>query len=264
MGTIGACFIPVLTTPAGAALTAAEWQAAGVSMVSLHLSSLLMRPGYETLRKIPSLASFIGWSHGLVLNAANLVARKDGRYEVRSDYDGSRRLYDLNELIVLIRTLRPTAVLLPADALRNDAALCHTLPEEIELIVARSESDYGHRRHAVYDEYDGTASHFDKPAYLFGDVSLSTWLTHPALRIESNAPASDGYRGFFYSCQGIQDVQDNERRLIMEPLDEACLCATCQQGYTQAYFHHLFTHTPLLCQRLLIQHNTFFVSHLSA
>lgn len=75
--------------------------------------------------------------------------------------------------------------------------------------------------------------------------------------VESNQPALDGYHGIVYEKSNSFSVQDETQRLQFEVIDCACGCPTCRQGFTRAYLHHLFQHTPLLCQRLLIQHNSY-------
>ena len=45
-----------------------------------------------------------------------------------------------------------------------------------------------------------------------------------------------------------------------ETIDPECTCPTCSQQFTKAYLHHLLQQTPLLCHRLLIQHNVFWMA----
>lgn len=73
--------------------------------------------------------------------------------------------------------------------------------------------------------------------------------------LESNQPAFDGYNGIVYERTSVFSIQDEAQRLQFDVIDSSCICPTCRQGLTRAYLHHLYQHTTLLCQRLLIQHN---------
>ena len=99
--------IPVLSSQAGSCITAENWQAVGVNVASYYLSALLMKPGYTFLKTLPDLATYVGWSETLVLNASMPLVDAQGRYTLRSQYDGSRSHYTIDELLVLIVVLRP-------------------------------------------------------------------------------------------------------------------------------------------------------------
>jgi queuine/archaeosine tRNA-ribosyltransferase len=75
----------------------------------------------------------------------------------------------------------------------------------------------------------------------------------------SDAPADNALHGWIYSATGMSAVMDKMNALRFTSLDEGCLCPTCKAGFTWAYLHHLYQHTPGLCQRLLIQHNVHYV-----
>lgn len=82
------------------------------------------------------------------------------------------------------------------------------------------------------------------------------------LTFESNNPAEDALKGIMYTQNEHISLLDDSERTVFEVLDKDCQCPTCQQGFTRAYLYHLYTQTPLLCQRLLIQHNVFQTCHL--
>jgi queuine tRNA-ribosyltransferase len=48
------------------------------------------------------------------------------------------------------------------------------------------------------------------------------------------------------------------------PIDEACSCACCAEGYSRAYLRHLFLAGEILCLRLLSLHNLHFYGELVA
>ena len=74
----------------------------------------------------------------------------------------------------------------------------------------------------------------------------------------SDEPASMALRGDVLRFpEQPFNVLDDDYALDYHLLTDNCLCQTCQQGFTRSYFHHLLTHTPLLAQRFLVQHNVW-------
>lgn len=82
--------------------------------------------------------------------------------------------------------------------------------------------------------------------------------SYPSLFIETNKPAQDGFSGKVYSGEEEYSIFDGTFQKDFRTLDETCSCIVCKQLFTRAYFHHLVQHTPLLAQRLIIQHNVSF------
>ncbi len=79
---------------------------------------------------------------------------------------------------------------------------------------------------------------------------------------ETNQPAVDALNGFMYS-KGTESfyITDKEQATCFLVLHEGCGCPACSEGYTRAYFHHLYFYTPLLCHRWLIMHNQWMAQH---
>ena len=307
---------PLFTTQAGACLTAANWREAGVDVAVFSLASLLMKPGYDVLKTLPNLASYVNWPHRLVLNASmppmhlnraivppfstsrglsagssdaqGLLDPADkprdvgvvggghqlpnGLYTIRSQYDGQRLSYSCSDLLALIATLKPTMVVLPVGAWSNQDAL---LPETIFPFVPVTDLLEGantNREHGVYFAYDGKLSslpelleqltiHKNKACYVSGELSVPLMqdLIKAGVQIvESDKPASDACSGVVYSSEGDISILDATFEMQFEPIDAGCECPTCSQQFTRAYLHHLLQHTPLLCQRLLVQHNVHY------
>lgn len=73
--------------------------------------------------------------------------------------------------------------------------------------------------------------------------------------IESDFFASEACDGRVSSSEGMIDLKNPEYALQFDVIESGCICPTCAQHFTRAYLHHLLEHTPLLCQRMLIQHN---------
>lgn len=264
--------VPVLTTEGGLCLTMANWQEAHVGMASCHLDALLMKPGLDILFRQQSLASYFGSPMPLALNAHTLFRRPDCLFEVRSLYDGRTTRITLETLFDLIVTLAPTAVILPKDLGALDMARFESLPETIMPFIHASTLNRSHgvcfaqddpverlgalRRHRI--EYP------DKPCYMTGEVHLSLMFEcfeQGASFVETDKPAYDGDHGIAYGHEGEMDISSADFAHQYTPLDERCSCHTCSHHLTKAYLHHLWHHTPLLCQRFLVQHNVVFVMH---
>lgn len=264
--------IPVLSSQAGHCMTSANWQDVGVGSAVYYLDSLLVKPGFDFLRTLPNLATYVAWSRILIINASMSVDNQGG-YSLRSPYDGSRSYYSLGDILTLIARLSPHYVIMPPGASKGE---WQSLPESIfpffplsdipDKAVSRSYGIY-----LSYEENDTTFSEFVKrvehyqsfPRYVAGDFTFAMLkeLTIMGVdSIESDKPAFDAYHGCVYSQKSTIQIQDTSQAMLFETIDSTCKCPTCQQQFTKAYLHHLFEHTPLLCQRLLIQHNQYVVS----
>ena len=81
----------------------------------------------------------------------------------------------------------------------------------------------------------------------------------------SNQPAKDARLGLIYTFQGKSTylITDKQYEMDFSILDSACACPACKDGFTRAYFHHLYVHTPLLCQRWLVMHNKWVINQQS-
>ena len=266
--------VPVLTTPAGSCLTGENWQASGIKVVSCHLSALLMKPGFEGLRALTNLATYVGWHDELVLNASLSGRTADGRYVLRSQYDGSRSTYTLEDILALVTTLQPDRVILPQGVSENNCIDWQALPEKIFPFLSVTDlPKIGDkiRPYGVYIPYDTTTPSSELLAqlspykgiscYVMGDVNLPLMMTlrhHGVKFVESDVPASDACIGRVYSSEGDIALQDSEYSNQFEVIDSHCSCPVCLQKFTRAYLYHLLEQTPLLCQRYLVQHNMYY------
>ena len=77
------------------------------------------------------------------------------------------------------------------------------------------------------------------------------------LLIETDEPGQDALQGIVYETVNKINLADSTYSMDFKLIDNDCECPTCAQNFTRAYLHHLYHHTPLLCQRFLIQHNVF-------
>jgi len=104
------------------------------------------------------------------------------------------------------------------------------------------------------------------PAYL---VSL-TEQAYPDILMksveydENNKSGTDALQGLIYtsSNQNMLCITDKKYAMDFSVMDESCACPACADGFTRAYFHHLYVHTPLLCQRWLVMHNQWMTNQM--
>lgn len=266
-------FIPVLTSEAGLCLTAENWREANVTTGSYSLESLLHKPGIELLKKITDLRQYLGWSGSLILNAMSLVANREGIYTLKSPYDGSKTKLSAVELNELIQHLKPDAVVLPKSMVNDCPQIWDGWTDSILPFIHADDLRFHEvvHAHGVYFNYvdESTIAQLEQwshlPRYVTG--SLNAELIQ-ALRakgislIETDEPAKAAFAGQVYSQNGVVDLTSTSTAMQFATIDPDCVCPSCSQKFTKAYFHHLLQHTPLLCQRFLIQHNVFWMAKL--
>lgn len=226
--------VPVLTSNAGSCLTQDNWQQVGITMAALYLDALLMKPGLDFLKSLTDLKSYYPWCGELVLNASTLHENKAGFYRVRSQYDGEIIEMDAPAIIALMIALKPDYVVL-SQSLKSQCQFLKPEWQGIRLLSAE-EGSYHHRNRLA----DFLA---DK-----GKVGL----------VEADFPAADAMQGCIYDQGQAINLLDNQYSQDFTVLSTGCACPVCLECHTRAYFHHLLQHTPLLAQRLLIQHNVHY------
>lgn len=264
-------YIPILSSPAGMCLTGDNWQAVKVDIVSYELFSLLIKPGYDFLMSVPNLADYLGCFHQqIVLNASSLKANKEGCYKLVSPYDGTSVNYNLGEILALISHLRPQFVLLP-QAIQPIHLVELPLPTSIFPFFSLPDSPlftmdkpYGVYYNALSLSPEMVAQQLTDykhlPMYVMGNTSpvlLQVLRDIGVEYFESDKAAQDACKGVMYHPDGHFKIQSAEQRVKFDLIDDNCQCPICQQQFTRAYLHHLYEHTPLLCQRFLIMHNQF-------
>ncbi|CEG57573.1 tRNA guanosine transglycosylase family protein [Legionella fallonii] len=268
-------YIPIMTSEAGLCLTSANWQEAKINTMSFHLDSLLLKPGYDFLKKIHDLAQYLGWSGGLILNATKCVANKGGVFTLVSPYDGSKIKLSYEQLVELIQHIKPDAVLLPLKIIREFPQLWDNWNDAIIPFIAAEDLSQQElqRQHGVYFNINHSSSNAlaDElrkwsalPRYIIGHgdlANLDELKKDESLWIESDAPAAMAMRGIVFSQQGNLHLIEDVYAMQFTTIDAACACPSCSQRFTKAYLHHLYLHTPLLCQRFLIQHNVYYAQN---
>ncbi|MFJ1267179.1 tRNA-guanine transglycosylase [Legionella lytica] len=260
-------YIPVGTSEAGLCLTAENWLEAKVNTLSFSLEFLLYKPGLTLLKKIPSLPKYLGWFGAIILNASSLKANREGTYLLKSPFDGSKTKITAMELVELIKHLNPDAVILPKKILQDSPQIWAILPESIMPFF--NAEDLRHhpltQKHGVYftEANDSFTQWAHLPRYVMGDFNEEA-IRHLRAQgiefVETDEPVKAGFHGKVYSQQGEIDLTNKDAEMQFDIIDSSCICPVCKQQFTKAYFHHLIEHTPLLCQRFLIQHNVFWMA----
>lgn len=266
-------FIPNLSTKAGSCLTMANWRDVGVTIIAYDLLNLLVKPGMDVLYQYPNLTAYVGWDQRVVLNAANMMIDSQGRCSVRSSINGEKFIFEWNHLVALISHLSPDYFLLPKglSKVSLDELLTQLTTKTTVLVNVKDafeKEQYANLAiyHADTKEEPSAECLSPNLDYLIGSKhAFSAYLesSYSSVRwIESNQPAQDALNGQIQTSSGWIDLTNKNEQMIFSVLDDRCACPTCQQGFTRAYLSHLYTQTPLLCQRLLIQHNVFYACHL--
>jgi queuine tRNA-ribosyltransferase len=274
--------VPILTTAAGSCLTAKNWQEAGVQQVAYYLDALLMKPGLDYLKSLQSWPRYSGWEGPWVLNGSTLLATTEGHYLMRSPFDGTRIQCTQADMMAVILALAPQRVLLPR-GLVIDEDFLHRLAKTTRILISATEfiryqtddriepllqMGLFQGVYHVCNNLQEVQASLAQPKnencehYICGPLSEDDWDTLTTNNtcgdfLESDVPAQAACQGRVYIKSNRIDLKEPACALQFEPIDPSCTCPTCVQQFTRAYLHHLFIHTPLLCQRFLIQHNWF-------
>lgn len=123
-------FVPVQTSKAGSCLTWSNWKEIGIHVLSFHLDVLLVKPGFSFLKTLSDLRSYLGWSGKILLNVSLIQANQKGVYQVRSDYDGTLIRIEREELLELIRTLKPDMTVFPVEWAENSLELARYIESD--------------------------------------------------------------------------------------------------------------------------------------
>jgi len=256
-------------------MTTANWQEALVKSAAYELASLLMKPGADFLNTLPDFKKFVAWEDTLVLNASLGSIGVDGCYRLRSHYDGRRMSYTVEDIHAIILAVNPDMVIFPEGFLPLHQPLLQSLPDTVFPFLPLQDASNIEgftKAHGVYFSCDEStmaleelllllAQHEAKPSYVAGDLSLPVMLQlleSGVTFVESDRPARDAIDGKVYTEEGSISLKEDEHVMQFEVIDAHCQCLTCNQKLTRAYLHHLLEHTPLLCQRFLVQHNAHF------
>jgi queuine tRNA-ribosyltransferase len=249
-------YIPIATSQAGLCLTAANWQEVKVETLAYYLDELLIKPGYDLLKSMPDPSSYWGWQGGRVLNASALKANREGVFVLTSAYDGSKVRFNHEELKNIIIHLKPEMVIISAKIIQDFPQLWDNWPKEIA-VYSVTEATSITELHIAHEIVVNQAP-ARRYAFGNGDYQHMMQLQQEGIDyIECNQPANAAFQGQVMTEQGLIAITDIQHGREFKILSEGCACPSCSLQLTRAYLHHLFLHTPLLCQRFLIQHNIY-------
>ncbi|ARM34919.1 tRNA-guanine transglycosylase [Legionella longbeachae] len=266
-------YIPILTSEAGLCLTSKNWQEVNVTAASYSLESLLCKPGIEVLKKITDIGHYLACPGFVIFNGMSLVVNKEGLVVLKSPYDGSKIKVTLFDLLELIQHLNPKAVILPKNILNNVPQFWDHWNGSIFPFFHQNDVEKQNisQPYGIYFNAENSKLDWEQlarwpniPRYISGsfEPGYIQELTHQGVEfVETDEPAKDALQGKVYTQSGAIDLTDLNTQMQFEPIDAKCICPTCSQQFTRAYLHHLLQHTPLLCQRFLIQHNVFYVQN---
>lgn len=127
--------VPFATTQAGACLTWANWQEAGVRALAFEMDALLIKPGIERLMKVGKLKAWYSWTGQVILDAKTYTADKLGNYTFRSPYDGAMIQISFSALHALILQLEPDYLIPSVDFQLQMQARKMDLPATIKLLT---------------------------------------------------------------------------------------------------------------------------------
>lgn len=242
---------PYRNTTAGLSLTEADCQSAGAVGAVYSLPRLLMRPGYEALFTQQTWLSQHKLTGPVVVDTTGLMLRKDGQgFYVCSDYDGSQLSYRFSELFSLFKMMAVDALLWPYE------------PNLVRLDPALQNVPWYFPSHTTPGFY--RSQQFPESVLLASDLpSHALKVAAETAAVLSNTPLDDAINGRLYHASGVLDIRDTAVARVDAVLDEHCRCLACALPLSQAYLHHLYTHTPLLCHRFLGIHNLASISKLS-
>lgn len=245
---------PVFEDNVSSCLTNQDLLSAGVTNISLNLRNLLIRPGKDFLKTIPSFRNFFAWQNAVILNCASLEPNTQNTFNLVSEVDGSKFKFSVDEILELIDTFDVDMVIYPQSYFNGKAKP----KKELKLFIQKNTDKDA-------DVLNFIQQNADLSMYIVGYFSLNLLVKfrqYSSLFIENYKPARDGYNGVFYRDMQDNSILESRRELDFSLLDNNCNCYTCSSGYTCAYLHHLLQNTPLLAQRLLILHNVFYINHL--
>jgi queuine tRNA-ribosyltransferase len=227
----------IVNGPHGLSLSERDYERSNTQGLVYRLDRLLMRPGFDALFERIQWRSLGAWGKPVLIDASTLAMDSDMQITVVNDFDGSRRRYSAEQCVALLAKLAVDGICIhPSwEAITQEQT---PIPWIIPAALPNSFRFPEGGRSLVFVE-----EHSQWEAITQSDIAIS------------ECPVQDAVAGMVY--EGLQpfSIMDTCFEKDYQPLQQDCTCHTCQQGFTRAYLHHLYQHTPLLCYRLLAIHN---------
>ena len=113
---------------------------------------------------------------------------------------------------------------------------------------------------AMYATLDAVVPHVDprRPRYLMGVGTPADLVRAMAAGVDvfdCVLPTRNARNGQAFLASGRLTLKNARFRNDPRPLDEACSCPVCAQGFSRAYIRHLYVSGEILAHRLLSLHN---------
>ncbi|MDG2087512.1 MAG: tRNA guanosine(34) transglycosylase Tgt [Arenicellaceae bacterium] len=100
----------------------------------------------------------------------------------------------------------------------------------------------------------------NKPRYLMGvgtPEDLVNAVSQGIDMFDCVLPTRNARNGWLYTSTGVVKIRNAQYEEDTRPLDEDCICETCQ-NYSRSYLRHLLRNNEILGSRLNTQHNLHF------
>jgi queuine tRNA-ribosyltransferase len=127
----------------------------------------------------------------------------------------------------------------------------------------------GEAPEAMYATLDRVVPFVDpaRPRYLMGVGTPADLVRGMAAGVDifdCVLPTRNARNGQAFVTGGRLTLKNARYRTDRRPLDEACACPVCRQGFSRAYIRHLYAAGEILAHRLLSQHNLHHYASLMA
>ena len=102
----------------------------------------------------------------------------------------------------------------------------------------------------------------NKPRYLMGVGNPTTLVRAVACGVDMFdcvLPTRAARTGSAFSSEGRLNFRHARFTHDPRPIDEACDCPVCRQGFSRAYLHHLVRQKEMLAGILISQHNIYYL-----
>ncbi len=124
----------------------------------------------------------------------------------------------------------------------------------------------GESHEEMYEVLDATVPYLpkDKPTYLMGVGTPANILEAVERGVDffdCVYPTRNGRHAHVYTNHGKMNLLNSRYEKDMAPIEEGCMCPTCQR-YSRAYIRHLLKAKEMLGMRLCVLHNLYFYNHM--
>lgn len=124
----------------------------------------------------------------------------------------------------------------------------------------------GESHEEMYDVIEHTVPYLpkDKPVYLMGVGTPANILEGVERGIDffdCVYPARNGRHGHVYTKFGKLNLLNKKYEKDLKPIEEGCMCPTCQR-HSRAYIRHLLKANEMLGLRLCVMHNLYFYNNM--